>query len=178
MNIGIISGGDDWTPFHYSINTQEMFCFKEYKSNSETKFIEIEIEITQERQLIASFIYRDSNLLQLNTLQFEIDVSEILEYENGKVKLRFFRFASLVPLGKDNQNDGTFMIKGKFTKLSIVKNNKTESWGIPGNNIESSWLVSSNRIKVDIEDSEEEFSIVHKKGLMIRFLEKILNIIS
>ena len=93
-----------------------------------------------------------------------MDASDILEYENNKVKVRFYRFAFLVPLEEDDQNDGTFVNNGKFTELSIVKNNITESWGISGNNIEVSWLISSKRIKVDFRKSEEKFSIFHKKS--------------
>ena len=164
INIGLINAGKGWRPFHYFIKTQEMFCYNEYCSNDETEFIEIEIEVTQERKLLASFTLKNSTLFPLKNLNIEIDASDILEYENDKVKVRFFRFASLVPVGEDDQNDGTFVKNGKFTQLSIVKNNITESWGISGNNIEISWLISSKRIKVEYRKSEEKFSIIHRKN--------------
>ena len=81
----------------------------------------------------------------------------------------------MVPLVVDDQNDGTFMIKGEFTGLSIVRNNRTESWGIYGDNVGASWLVSSYRIEVDIGESEEKFSIIHRKSSFISFLEDLLN---
>lgn len=164
VNIGLINAGTGWRPFYYLIKTQKMLCYNEYCSNEETKFIEIEIEVTQERKLLASFTFRNSTLFPLKNLHFEIDASDILEYENDKVKARFFRFASLVPLEEDDQNDGTFVNNGKITQLSIVKNNETEFWGISGNNIEVSWLISPKRIKIDFTESEEKFSIIHRNN--------------
>ena len=75
INIGLINNGTGWRPFHYFIKTQEMFCYNEYRSNNETKFIEIEIEVTHERKLLASFTLRNSTLFPLKTLNFEIDES-------------------------------------------------------------------------------------------------------
>ena len=135
INIGLINSGTGWIPFYYFNRIEEMFCYHEYCSNEETDFIEIEIEVTQEKKILVYFILRNSNLFELNSLNFEINASDFLEYENEKVKVRFSRFASLVPLKEDDQNDGI------FTKLIIVKYNKTESWGISGNNTEFSWLI-------------------------------------
>ena len=165
LNVGLINGGGGgWTPFYYFHKSEKMFCYHNYTSNEETYFIEIKIEVTQKRQLLAYFAFKNSTLYIINTLKFEIDVSDFIEYERSKVKLRFFRFASLVPKEKDDQNDGTFVNNGKFSELSIVKNNKTESWGISGNNIEASWKISSKRIQVDFKKSIEKFSIFHRKN--------------
>lgn len=164
INIGLInSGKGGWRPLQYFHKTQKMVCYNEYHSNEKTDYIEIIIEVTQDRQLLATFNLKNSTFLTIKSLNFRIDVSKFLEYENGKVKLRFYRFASLVPLEEDNQNDGTFVKKGKFIGLNIVKNNKTESWGISEDNIEGSWIISSKRIRVDYKKSEESFSIIHNK---------------
>ena len=48
-----------------------------------------------------------------------MDISHILEFENGKATYKFFRFASLVPKGEDDQNDGTFIENGTFIGLTI-----------------------------------------------------------
>ena len=45
-----------------------------------------------------------------------------------------------------------------------MKNNKNESWGISGDNIEDSWIISSKRIQVDYRESEESFSIIHSEN--------------
>ena len=162
INIGLInSGTGGWRPFYYFHKTQKMVCYNDYHSDDNTDYIEIIIKVTQNRKIIATFNLKDSNLFTIKSLTFEIDASDLLEYENGKVKLRFYRFVSLVPLKEDNQNDGTFIKNGKFIGLSIVKNNKIESWGISGDNIEDSWIISSKRIRVDYRKSEESFSIIH-----------------
>jgi len=69
----------------------------------------------------------------------------------------------LVPIEKDDQNDGTFMIGREFNGLNIVKNNKNELWGIDGDNIDISWLVSSKRIKFNYKDDKDVFWIIHEK---------------
>lgn len=164
VNIGLISSGEGgWRPYIYFHKTQQMVCYNEYHSDENTYYFEITIEVTQDRKILATFISKDSTLSTIKSLNIEIDASDILEFENGKVKLRFFRFVSLVPLGEDDQNDGTFIKNGKFIGLSIIKNNKTESWGISEDNIEVSWIISSKRIRVDYTKSEESFSIIHSK---------------
>lgn len=54
------------------------------------------------------------------------------------------------------------MIGGKFTGLTIVKNNVGQTWGIAGDNIDVSWLVSSRRINFSYQNDNEEFSIIHE----------------
>ena len=165
INIGLInSGTGGWRPLHYFQKTKKMVCYNDYHSDENTDYIEIIIEVTQDRKLLATFNLKNSSLFVIKSLNFEIDASNILVYENGKVKLRFYRFVSLVPLEEDNQNDGTFLKNGKFIGLSIMKNNKYESWGISGDNIEDSWIISSKRIKVDYRKSEESFSIIHSNN--------------
>lgn len=82
--------------------------------------------------------------------------------EDGIIKNRFYRFASLVPNGKDDQDDGTYMIGGQFTGLTIVKDKNSQSWGISENNIDVAWLVSSSRIEFSYQDDNDYFSIIHK----------------
>ena len=57
-------------------------------------------------------------------------------------------------MGKDNQNDGTYMIDGKFKDLKIVKDNEEQNWGIDSDNIDVSWLVSSRRITFKHKNDE------------------------
>lgn len=162
INVGILTSGIGWTPFYYYHQTEYMFCFKEYKTNEDIEFIEMEVEVTEKGVLSAYFGFRNSTLFLLYSLHFELDISHILEFENDKATYKFFRFASLVPKGEDDQNDGTFIENGKFIGLTITINNKTESWGISDNYIEDSWVISSKRIKVEYANNEEKFSIIHR----------------
>lgn len=107
--------------------------------------------------------FNGENLCKLKSFHNEIDASHTLVFENSKIKKRFYRFASLVPVEKDDQNDGTYMIDGKFKELKIIKDNEEQSWGIDSENIELSWLVSSRRISLQHKNGNEIFSIMHKQ---------------
>ena len=112
INIGLFySGKGGWRPLHYFHKTHKMVCCNDYHSDEKTDYIEIIIEVTQDRKILATFNLKNSTLFAIKSLNFEIDASDILEYENGNVKFRFFRFVSLVPIEKDNQNDGNFIKK-------------------------------------------------------------------
>ena len=168
IDTGIMNSGEGWKPYYYDINYKKFISFKEYYAPQETSIVGIEIEVTSSRKIIFSLSFRASNLFVLKSFSTEIDASHILVYEDSIVKNRFYRFASLVPTETDNQNDRTYMIGGKFTGLTIVKNNRGETWGIAGDNIDVSWLVSSRRIKFSHQNDNEEFSIIHEPNYFIK----------
>ena len=163
INTGIMNSGKGWIPFYYDNKSQKIVLFKDNTAPEGTKLVNIEVKVTSLRIIIFSLKFMNPNLITLKTFKTEIDASHLLVYENNEVKLRFFRFASMPPIEKDDQNDGTFMIGGEFNKLKIVKNEINELWGIEGDNIDVSWLVSSKRIEVNIQDDQDTFSIKHKK---------------
>ena len=74
-----------------------MKVYNDFK-NEENKFIKIQIEVKNERQIIGSFIFYDSNKKELRNLNIPLDASEDLEYEGNKVKIFIFQmhiFSSL-----------------------------------------------------------------------------------
>ena len=164
IDIGIMNSGNGWLPYYNDIKRGEFKTLKDYIAPAGTKIIGIEIDVTITATAIFNISFRKSNLSILQSFSSKIDASHILVYENSKVKLRFYRFASLCPVEADNQNDGTYMLGGKFTGLTIVNNDKAESWGISSDNIEVSWLVSSSRIRFSYQDDEDSFSINHTKN--------------
>jgi len=163
IDIGIMNSGNGWLPYYNDIKRGEFKTLKDYIAPAGTKIIGIEIDVTNSRKIIFSLSFRklDLSILKLLTPPVKIDASHILVYENYKVRFRFFRFASLCPDGRDNQNDRTYMLGGKFTGLTIVNNGKAESWGISSDNVEVAWLVSSRRINFNYEGNQESFSISH-----------------
>ena len=163
INTGIMNSGKGWLPFYYDNKSQKIVTFKDNYAPEGTKLVNIEVKVTSLRIINFSLKYMNRNLITLKTFKTEIDASHLLVYENDEVKLRFFRFVSMPPIEKDDQNDGTFMIGGEFNELKITKNEINELWGIQGDNIDVSWLVSSKRIEVNIQDDQESFSIEHKK---------------
>jgi len=163
IDIGIMNSGNGWLPYYNDIKRGEFKTYKDFIAPAGTKIIGIEIDVTNSRKIIASLSFRKSDLsiLKLLTPPVKIDASHILLYDNYKALFRFFRFASLCPTGRDNQFDGTYMLGGKFTGLTIVNNNKAESWGISSDNVEFAWLVSSRRISYNYDGNQESFSISH-----------------
>lgn len=164
IDIGIMNSGKGWLPYYNDINKGNFVTFQDYIAPTGTTIIGIEIDVTYSKKIFVSFSFRNSNLaiLKSTSKPIEIKASHILVYENNKVKFRFFRFASLCPDGKDNQNDGTYMLGGKFTGLTIVNNGKAESWGISSDNVDVAWLVSSRKISYKYNGNEESFSISHR----------------
>lgn len=160
IDLGIMNSGDGWKPY-YNKNGN-FLSFPQYTASSNVKIIGIEIDVTSNRRINFAISFRDINYNILNSFSIVLDASDILEYENGKVKNRFYRFASLVNVsGYDNQNDHTYMINGTFSKLCIVVNNQAKEWGISSNYIDVAWLVSSRRIEFGHNADHESFSIRH-----------------
>lgn len=69
----------------------------------------------------------------------------------------------MLPTGLDDQNDGTYMIGGKFTELTIVKNDIGLNWGIDSDDIDAAWKISHKRIQFSYDDRTDRFDIRHEK---------------
>ena len=165
IELGIVYSGKGWCPFYYDANLKK---YQDYTNNCApygTEIIGIQIKVTSRRFVIFSLTFRRSSLKVLDSFQIEINVSHLLVYENDKVKFRFFRFAKLAPTGIDNQNDGTYMIGGQFTELTIVKNGYGRDWGIRLDDIDAAWKVSSKKIQISYDDRTDIFDIKHETNI-------------
>ena len=162
IDMGIMNSGEGWKPFYFDVKNKKFFSFKDFTVKDAINVV-IQIDVSPNRKALFSLQFKGENSCLLKYFLTEVDASHILVYENSKVKNRFYRFASLVPVGKDNQNDGTYMIDGKFKDLKIVKDNEEQNWGIDSDNIDVSWLVSSRRITFKHKNDNENFSIIHKQ---------------
>ena len=161
INIGIINSNYGWTPYYYDTKKKEMKGFMDYICPEETKIVKFKLELLNLSKILFSLKYFDSNSVILNSFDTEIDISHILIINNKKTRFRFYRYIQLRPIENDNQNDGTYMEKGEFKELYIVKKNVRESWGIMGRNIDVAWKVSSKHIKLHFKKNKEIFSINH-----------------
>lgn len=163
IELGIVNSGKGWCPYSYDPNKKNFQEYKGYFAPSGTEIVGIQLEVTTNRVVIFSLTFRKSSLEVINLCQFKINASHILVYENNKVKFRFFRFAKMLPTGLDDQNDGTYMIGGQFTELTIVKNDIGLSWGIDSDDIDVAWQVSHKRIQFSYDDKTDRFDIRHEK---------------
>jgi len=50
---------------------------------------------------------------------------------------------------------------GQFTGLTIVENGTPKPWGIPEEDIESAWMVSSSRIEFSYDKNTDKITIYH-----------------
>ena len=164
IDMGIMNSGNGWYPYHYDVNKTEFKAYKNYFEPYGTEFVALDLEIIPERIIIFAVSFRDSNNDVMSFFSVRIDASHTLIYENGRVKNRFYRFASLIPEGEDNQNDGTYMIGGQFTNLVIVRNNFGYDWGIAGEDIDVAWKVSTKRIHFSYDNKNDYFDIAHIEG--------------
>ncbi|KAL6613698.1 hypothetical protein U3516DRAFT_750112 [Neocallimastix sp. 'constans'] len=157
IDIGIRNTGNGWHPYYYDVKNDKLEQFPENMAPSDTEKIGIE-----------SF-----------TTEFKAD--HIFE-NSDDFRKRFYRFASLVPIGgkdADNQNDETYMRGGQFTGLTIVENGTPKPWGIPEEDIESAWMVSSSRIEFSYDKNTDKFTIYHgesEKILIFLGMETVKNI--
>jgi len=167
IDIGIRNTGNGWHPYYYDVRNKNFKVFEENMAPSNTKIIGIEVEIKSTKQILFSLSYRESNLNIIKLFTKQLEAKHI--FENGNTfRKRFYRFASLPPEGEDDQNDGTRMIDGKFTGLSIVKNGSVKQWGISEEDIESAWMVSSSRINLTYNKSTDNFSIIHRESEKVK----------
>ena len=160
IDIGIMNGGNGWKPYYYDIKNKYFKSFNEFAPFG-TTIVFIQVEVFLNRKIEFYINFRNDNFDILKSFNTQINGNHVLEYEYGKVKNRFYRFASLVPNGIDNKNDGTYMIGGKFNDLTIINKKIEDNWGIDYNNIDVAWKVSSNRIDFNYYDNNEYFNIKH-----------------
>jgi len=120
VDIGIMNGGNGWRPCYYDVKNKDFHAFNEFAPSNTTRLV-IVIDVYQNRKIDFYISFRNDNFDILKSFETQIDASHILEYEKNKVKNRFYRFASLVPKGIDDQNDGTYQFKSLFYKADKDK---------------------------------------------------------
>lgn len=162
IELGIANTGNGWCPYYYDTNTKKSQTYTNFEAPLMTAIVAIQIEVNSRRTIVFSLSYRKASLQIIKSFQVKISASHLLEYENNKVKFRFFRFVKLSPTGVDNQNDGTYMIGGQFTELTIIKNGFGRNWGINTDDIDVAWKVSSQKIQVSYDDKTDIFDIKHE----------------
>jgi hypothetical protein len=96
----------------------------------------------------------------------EIDVlpgNMLISQYTGNLVCRFYRFASLVPLpGEyDDQSDGSYMTGGKFMNCQLYNGSSYVNW--PGNAspTDRAWKVSTDKITVNFSGINDTFNINH-----------------
>ena len=160
-----MNSGKGWKPYYN--DNGDLISFDDYTSNEDVKYMGLQIDINSKKKASFYVSFRDSELNKISdSFSSEIYTSHIFEdYEEGKPKLRFYRFVALVNNKDkgvpDNQKDKTALINATFSRLVIMVNNEGKTWGIGGANIEASWKVSPKKIEFGNGTDFDNFSIKH-----------------
>ena len=163
IDTGIRSNGKGWCPYYYNEGNGNYSYFENNCSSKDTSIVGIELEVTLERMILFTVTFRDLNKNILGTFNWQINASEIMYYEENIPIFGFYRFASLVNNSTyDDQNDNTYMLGGKLTELTIVKNGVTNKWGMLSDDIAQAWKISSRRINISYTDNSDIFDIYHR----------------
>ena len=165
IDMGIMNSGKGWKPYYN--DNGDLISFDDYTSNEDVKYMGLQIDIYSKKKASFYVSFRDSELTKISdSFSSDIYTSHIFEdYEEGKPKLRFYRFVALVNNKDkgvpDNQKDKTALINATFSRLVIMVNNEGKTWGIGGANIEASWKVSPKKIEFGNGTDFDNFSIKH-----------------
>ena len=151
IDMGIMNSGNGWKTYYN--DNGEIKSYDDRTANEDVKIMGLQIKIYSKKVINFNVSFRISNETEISEQFFkEIYSSHIFEgNEEDRPNLRLYRFVSLVNNKDkgypDDQEDGTAMIGGAFTKLELIVNNQGKNWGINGDYVEASWKVSPKKIE-------------------------------
>lgn len=162
IDMGLCNTGSGWFPFIYDVgNTFTTFASYVSTSSATNAIITVKPINTTTVNMYIRFVDSSGNT---TGLVFDRDItvtSGNLVTSSNKIMCRYYRFASLVPVGTDNQSDGTYMTGGQFKNCQLYNGSTYVSWGIGTARISNAWEVSSSKISVSYTEYNDTFSIQH-----------------
>lgn len=164
IDLGIRNLGDGWRPYYYDVNN----VFKDYEeytapSTAKSAIITVNPVSTTSVRMYVKFEDANGNTVG-NVFDKTIPVSSgNLVTSGGNIICRFYRFASLVPIGTDNQMDSSYMLNGQFRSCQLYRRSTSSyvSWGITSSTMACAWEVSPERINLSYSGTVDIFSIDH-----------------
>ncbi len=164
IDLGLKNDGNGWYPFSYDVG----YDFVEYNycrapSNATNAIITVNPVNSTTVRMYVQFLNSNGN--NVGTM-FEQNISVSsgnLQNNSGYISCRFYRFASLVPKGSDNQQDCSNMLGGRFTNLGLYNRNTSsyDTWGISTNRVTNAWKVSPERMSLSYTSHNDTFGIDH-----------------
>jgi len=152
IDMGIMNSGNGWKTYYN--DNGEIKSYDDRTANEDVKIITLDICEIKKKKIVFAVSFRDSGENPIDNIIYwhHIYSSHIFEgNEEDRPNLRLYRFVSLVNNKDkgypDDQEDGTAMIGGAFTKLVLIVNNQGKKWGINGDYVEASWKVSPKKIE-------------------------------
>ncbi|MCF0123194.1 MAG: hypothetical protein HUJ67_03680 [Ruminiclostridium sp.] len=164
IDLGLRNTGSGWHPCVYDVGVSGGFTtFTAYTapSTATNAIMTVKPVNTTTVHLYIQFVNASGNNVGL---AFDRDISISsgnLVSSNNKIMCRYYRFASLVPVGTDNQSDGTYMTGGQITNCQLYNGSNYVSWGISTARVTNAWKVSSSKISLSYTTYNDIFAIQH-----------------
>lgn len=167
IDLGLKNDGNGWYPCSYDVgNTFRDFASYRAPSTATNAIITVNPVSTTSVHMYVQF--KNANGANVGTTfnQTIPVASNNLVSSGGKIQCRFYRFASLVPKGTDNQKDSSYMLGGKFSIVKLYNRGTSayDTWGISTARVQNAWLNSPERISVSYTASSDTFKIDHWNG--------------
>lgn len=162
IDLGLANTGSGWFPYCYDVNNS-FTTFTQYKAPSNATTAKIVVKPVSTTKVHMYIQFLNSAGANVGTA-FDRDItvtSGNLKTSNSKIMCRYYRFASLVPTGTDNQSDGTYMTGGQFTNCLLYDRSKYVSWGIGTARMTNVWKVSPSKITLTYTEYNDTFNIRH-----------------
>lgn len=163
IDLGLRNDGSGWHPYAYDVGVGPFMTFEEYTAPSTATNAIITVKPVNSTTVHLYIQFVNSSGANVGRA-FDRDItvsSGNLVSSGGKMMCRYYRFASLVPVGTDNQSDGTYMTGGQFTNCQLYNGSSYVSWGINTARVTNAWKVSSDKITLSYTTYNDTFAIRH-----------------
>lgn len=162
IDVGIGNTGSGWFPYAYDVGAA-FTTYKDYLApeTATNAIISVKPVDTETVHMYVDFLDASGHHVG-RTFDCDIKVTGgNLVMQDNKIMCRFYRFASLVPVGEDDQSDGTYMTGGRFTQCRLYNGTGHVSWGIDTDRVTDAWEISSSKISVSYTTYHDTFDIHH-----------------
>ena len=162
VDMGLRNSGSGWHPYVYDVG-HNFSAFTQYTAprTATNAVIVVKPISTTKIAMYIRFVNAAGQTVG-TTFDRTITVSSgNFVYSGGRIACRYYRFASLVPTGNDNQSDGTYMTGGQFTNCQLYNRSNYVSWGINTPRVTNAWKVSSSKITLTYGATNDSFNIRH-----------------
>ena len=166
IDLGLINKGSGWVPYHYDVGHGSAYTYPDTymaPSTATNAIITVKPVNTTTVHMYVQFTNSAGSYVD-TPLDTDIRVSagNLTTASNGRINCRFYRFASLVPYGSDNQSDGTYMTGGRSLYCQLYNGSSYVGWGKDSSTMQNVWKVSSDKISLSFAGNNDTYSIRHQ----------------
>lgn len=164
IDLGICYRGNYWVPYYYEKGSSFVEEPSTYAAPPEAVSAQITVKPVSTTVVQLYVQWKDTSGNNVGTTyNKQISLAAgTLPTANGKIKCQFYRFASLVPKGSDDQGDGSYMTGGVFRYCQLYNGSSYVSWGIGASaTVYSCFLVSPSHITLTYSGQNDTFNIRH-----------------